>query len=165
MSIKNKDTTYLTYTRVYITLRFSNRIITMASPLTRYSNTVRFTALLTRIDLSASERERLITDEFTNMEELVSHLTYNTNGFKSYLVQLNKTCGATNDAALRLYYTPVFMSRLLGVLYLIDQSVNMYHMVPDINEICLQVSNTYADAYRSIPENAIKTRKTFSYRN
>ena len=42
------------------------------------------------------------------------------------------------------------MSRLLGVLYFIDQSVNTYHMVPDINDIDLQVSNTYVDIYRSI---------------
>jgi len=39
------------------------------------------------------------------------------------------------------------LSRLLGVLYFIDQSVNTYHIVPYINEIDLHVSKDYVNIY------------------
>jgi len=90
-SIKNKDTTHLTHPFVYIPLRFPNMILTMATQLTRYPNTARFTALLTRIGLGASEQVRLITDGFTNMKELVSHFTYDMSWFQSHLTQLKIT--------------------------------------------------------------------------
>jgi len=87
---------------------------------------------------------------FSTMKELVSHFTYDMSGYKPHLTQLNKTFRVSNDPVLRFYYTPVVISRLLSLLYFIEQSVNTYHIIPDINEMDLQVSKDYADIYRAI---------------
>ena len=52
----------------------------MATITERYSDADCFTAFLTRIELSESQRDRLIQDDFETMEELLSYTAGGTSG-------------------------------------------------------------------------------------
>ena len=75
--------------------------------LTRYSNDVSFTSLLTTLGLGANERSQFTTDGFTSMSLLVKHFCYDVGSFKSHLQNLNKTFANSSTLARRMYFNPI----------------------------------------------------------
>ena len=107
----------------------------MTSPVTRYRNSPRFTALLICAGLNINKRVILNDDEFTTMELLVEHLTYTMKGFKSHLFQVDKHFCASTDPGINTYYTPVVISRFLDAMNMITQLMKTYHTIPDTKMI------------------------------
>ena len=99
--------------------------------LTRYSSNTSFTTLLTNLGIDGNERDQFATDGFENMSLLVKHFSYEIGSFKSHLRNLNKTF-ANAPNARRMYFNPICINRLLGVLYYFTQAINTFHTVPDI---------------------------------
>jgi len=122
----------------------------MAAPvetiLTRYSNDVSFTALLTTLGLGANERAQFTTDGFTHMSLLVKHFCYDVGSFKSHLQNLNKTF-ANAAVARRMYFNPICTNRLLGVLYYFTQAINTFHTIPDISSIDQNMADELGSLY------------------
>ena len=124
----------------------------MAAPvdtiLTRYSNDVSFTALLTTLGVGTNERDQFTTDGFTNMSLLVKHFSYDVGSFKSHLQILNKTF-ANAVTARRMYFNPICTNRLLGVLYYFTQAINTFHTIPDISSIDQDMADDLGSQYLS----------------
>ena len=59
----------------------------------RYRDQGTFTNMLTRIGVTVNAHRKLIDDDFTNMEVLVTNYSSNINSFESYLKGINKTFG------------------------------------------------------------------------
>lgn len=120
----------------------------MATALTRYRNQNSFTLMLTRIGCGRNESERLVNDGINTMQAVVNLYTYNTKGFKTHLNFLNKSFG--NNVANPVYFTPIVITRLLGILYHFDQAVHTFHSVPEINHINAaradELSRFYSDS-------------------
>ena len=117
----------------------------MAAVINRYRNSNRFSDMLRGINCPQNEIARLRTDGFTSMESLVKNYTYNTNAFKVHLNSLNKTFGSHQTTPV--YYNPILINRLLGVLYHFDQAVNTFHQVPDIGQMSLALANELSSKY------------------
>ena len=120
----------------------------MAAIINRYRNSNRLDSMLTTIACQQNEAARFRIDGFTSMESLVKNYTYNTGAFKTHLNALNKTFGS--HATTPIYYNPILINRLLGILYHFDQAVNTFHQVPDIGSIDIrtadELSRKYADS-------------------
>ena len=116
--------------------------------LTRYSNDVSFTALLTTLGVGGNERAQFTTDGFTSMSLLVKHFSYDIGSFKSHLQTLNKTF-ANAVIARRMYFNPICTNRLIGVLYYFTQAINTFHTIPDISSIDQDVADELGSQYLS----------------
>ena len=53
----------------------------------------------------------------------------------NYLKGLNRTFAAAGNAALRVYYSPVVISRFAGVVHYYNQCVNSFHSIPDASYV------------------------------
>ena len=93
-------------------------------------------------------RDKIVEDGFDSLRSVVRHHTNNVEGFKTYLVGLNKTFASSSVPGLRVYYSPVAIARTLGVIHLYDQAVNTFHCIPDAS----YVNRGYADDLASIYE-------------
>ena len=116
--------------------------------LTRFTTDASFGDLLTRLGLGANEKQQFITDGFTNISLLVKHFSYDVASFKSHLQNLNKTF-ANAAAVRRMYFNPIQMKRLLGVLYYFNQAVNTFHTIPDIVEVTADIADELGSNYLS----------------
>ena len=91
----------------------------IAPPLTitqAFCNDAVFDQMLTRIGLGPDEINRLHTDGFTNMEILTLQYKTNIKLFQDYFSNTNKTFGSAR-VVLQVYFTPVVVTRLLGILH------------------------------------------------
>ena len=117
----------------------------VATNVRAYRSEPRFNAILTRIGCGINERTRLTTDGFTTMESVVRAYTYKTDSFKSHLHSLNKAfAGHPNNP---IYFTPVVIRRLLGILFHFDQAANTFHSLPDLNGIDADTADTLSESY------------------
>ena len=101
----------------------------------RFQSAVSFTDMLTRIGFTAAERTQFNIDGFTTMEILLLQFKGDVKGFKSYVENLNKTFAAASAANLRVYYNPLKLKRIVGVVHYFDQALFSYHQIPDIGLI------------------------------
>ena len=109
--------------------------------LTRFTADDNFEDLLDRLGLGANEMQQFITDGFTNISLLVKHFSYDVASFKAHLQSLNKTFANAATAARRMYFNPIQINRLLGILYYFNQSVNTFHTIPDIDRVTSDIAD------------------------
>ena len=123
----------------------------MAQSLTitqKYSNAIFFTDLLDEIGLDGTQRAKLVNDGFTTMETLVNH--YKVSGpkeFEKYLRDLNRTFATASTQALRVYYNPGIMNRLVGCLNYLRHAVHSLHKIPDMDLVTLNFSTELGQIY------------------
>ena len=109
----------------------------MADTITqRYADVEQWEALLERIGLNLRHRTRLVSDGFTSLNVLVQHYKIaGPKAFETYLKDLNKTFATANTNAIRVYYNPMIIKRLCGILYYFRTIVLGMHMICDINMV------------------------------
>ena len=123
----------------------------MAQALTitqKYSNAIYFTDLLDTIGLDGTQRAKLINDGFTTMETLVNH--YKASGpkeFEKYLRDLNRTFATASTQALRVYYSPGIMNRVVGCLNYFRHAVYSLHSIPDMDLVTLDFATELGQIY------------------
>lgn len=120
----------------------------MATITARYSEDASFELLLNRLSLGPNEINRIQNDGFTDMSLLVDHFAYDVKGFKDHLTSLNKSF-ASATAARRVYFNPIMMNRLLGILHYFDQAIHTYHTIPDIDALDVDLANQFGKQYQS----------------
>ena len=120
----------------------------MATITDRYDDAASFTGMLTRIGLPNRERNRLNTDGFTTMKLMVNHYTTDVEDLRKYLKELNKTYG-TAAGNLRCNFNPFIISRLIGVTHYFNFCVKSLHVIPDIDLVDLDESDTLGSFYTS----------------
>ena len=100
----------------------------------KYRDQEALVELLTRIGVAGSARRKLVSDDFTNMEQLVLNYSTDIDSFSSYMRSVNKTFGgARGNSAIR--FSPIVMKRLVAVLFHFIQAVGCMHCVPDLDNI------------------------------
>ena len=108
-----------------------------------------FRVMLHAIGIAQRQRNRLVTDGYTSMRTILDLHPHDVDGFKTNLLNLNKHFAASADANLRVYFTPVNISRLIGVVHYFDLAVHSFHKVPDILSIDDDNSASYSSHYRT----------------
>jgi len=98
----------------------------------RFTNTQSINYIFHEIGLSNPERVRLINDGMTSVQALVNMYGHNIKHFCTYLEGLNKTFASANQVANRVYYTPIIISKLMGVLFYFSHCVETLHKMPDV---------------------------------
>jgi len=135
----------------------------MANVLTatqKYEDEDSFTNLLTRLAITPTQRQRLNIDGFTTMKSLVQH--YRTSGpkqFKAYLKDLNKTFATASTQALRVYYNPIAINRLVGCLYYFQNLLYTFHSIMDIDLIGMHESDTFSDFWTKFSNDEEKSKE------
>ena len=76
-------------------------------------------------------RDRIIDDGYTSLRSIIMQHKNDVKGFCTYLSGLNRTFTAAGNAALRVYYSPVVISRFAGVVHYYNQCVHSLHTIPD----------------------------------
>ena len=122
----------------------------MATITDRFRSDAHFMQMMTRIGLAAAERNRFIRDGFTNMEVMSLQYKLNVKGFKSYIENLNKTFAAATAVNMRVYFNPIKMKKIIGVVHFYDQALNAYHSIPDIDNITADLAMDYGTAYEML---------------
>ena len=122
----------------------------MATITDRFRSDAHFEQMLTTIGLAAAERNRFVRDGFTNMEVMSLQYKLNVKGFKSYIENLNKTFAATSVVNMRVYFNPIKMKKIIGVVHYYDQALNAYHSIPDIDNITSDLAMDYGIAYEML---------------
>lgn len=115
------------------------------TPLEKYNSEGSFTTFLTRIGLNPNQVHRLNMDGFTTMKHVVEH--YKNSGPKqmeSYLKDLNKTFATASTAALRVYYNPMVVNRLVGSLNYFQHLIYTFHSIMDLDEIDIQKAELFS---------------------
>ena len=105
--------------------------------------------MLNTIGVNLRERNKLIADGFTSMKTIIELHANDVAGFKSYLLNLNKTFASSSTVALRVYFTPINVSRLVGVVHYFNHAVNSFHKIPDILMIDTDDAADYAAHFRT----------------
>ena len=82
------------------------------------------------------------------MKSIIDLHINDTERFKTCLINLNKTF-ASVAAGLRVYFSPVNFSRLVGVVHYFDHAINSFYQIPDILMINSDDATDYANHYRS----------------
>ena len=103
-------------------------------------------------------RSKIVNDGFDSIRAVVRYHKDDISGFKTYLMGLNKTFASSNDVNLRVYYSPVCIARMLGVVHFYNQAVNTFHCIPDPSYINRDYADTLASTYKSF-ENATEKAK------
>lgn len=105
--------------------------------------------MLDSIGVDIRERNKLVDDGFGSMMSIIELHTNDTSGFKTYLLNLNKTFASSSTAGLRVYFTPINVSRLVGVVHYFNHAVNSFHTVPDILNIDGDDAAEFSAHYRA----------------
>lgn len=113
----------------------------------RYSDPNAFQCMLARIGCDVKERFRIIHDGFDTIESLVDHFNDDIEGFKKHLATSNKTWMNHNTPRMRAFFTPVIVSRLIGVLYYFHTAVHLFHCIPDLNLVDATTASNYGRSY------------------
>ena len=121
----------------------------MAQTITqKYSNNLSFSDLLEEIGLDGIQQAKLINDGINNISILVSH--YRTSGpkeFEKYVKDLNKTFATASTQALRVYYNPGMINRLVGCLNYFRRAVLSLHTIPDMDQVSLAFATELGQIY------------------
>ena len=65
-----------------------------------YSDENALRILMNAVGVDLHERNRIITEGFTSMDEIVTHHSNDTQGFETYLITMNKNFSNHGDAEL-----------------------------------------------------------------
>ena len=120
----------------------------MATIQERFEDEPSFDQFLTVIGLTDRQRQRIIQDGFHTMRSLVEH--YKVPGpkqFETYLKDLNKTFATASTVALRIYFSPGVINRLVGCLNYFRHLVYTFHSIADLDSIDMDTANIFADLW------------------
>lgn len=106
--------------------------------------------MLNTIGIRVRERNHIISDGYSSMSEIINLHKDDIDGFERYLIGLNKTFAASRNDALRIYFTPVTISRLVGVVHYFNCAINNFHQIPDLLMVDEDDATIYANHYRSL---------------
>ena len=81
----------------------------------------------------AACHNRIVKDGYSSVSTIIRQHSNDVKGFTTYLVSLNKTFASAQEAAMRVYYLPVIISRYAGVIHYFDQCVNSLHTIPEMS--------------------------------
>ena len=114
----------------------------------RYRDQGSFMAMLSRIGVTANARLKLIEDDFTNMELLVTNYSSDIESFLTYLKGINKTFGGSGQqTAIR--FSPIVIKRLVSILFHYIQAVGCVHCVPNLDNMDIAACPDLIVAYES----------------
>ena len=82
-----------------------------------------------------NEMDRIVSDGFESMKDLVVHHENDVEIFKDYLKTLNKTFNNRTDPTLTVYFPPPVISRMVGALFYCKVCYYSLHVIPDIRNI------------------------------
>ena len=99
------------------------------------------------IGIGQRERNRVISDGFNSMSDIITLHADDVKGFTNYLQTLNKTFASSSTAALRVYFSPVTIVRFAGVVHYFNQAVNSFHKIPDLLAIDVAHASTLSRDY------------------
>ena len=91
--------------------------------------------LMQACDIRQNALDKIITDGFRSMDDLVNQYESDINDFSSYLKSINKAFGNATSRAARIYFSPPMMSRFIGALFYCNVCYYNLHLVPDISLI------------------------------
>ena len=89
-------------------------------------------------------RDKIISDGYNNIQSIVDMHTNDCDGFKKYLITLNKTY-ATARAVIQVYYSPKVIVRFAALLFYYDQAVKGFHKIPDLSYLDIDFVDEIAD--------------------
>ena len=115
-----------------------------------YDNEDAFRVMLHAMGIPQRERNRLVNDGYSSMKSILDLHPNDVKGFKTNILNLNKHFASAADNALRVYFTPVHISRLIGAVHYFNLAVHSFHKVPDILSIDADNSTTYATHFRHL---------------
>jgi hypothetical protein len=119
----------------------------------RFNHELAFRQLLHDIGVIISKRNQIIGDGFTSLQTLVEHYRYDVNGFASYLKNINKAWGALGQDR-RIFFNPVIMQRLLGLLHYASQAYYSFHITIDTDDITAADATNFGRAYNDFKSKA-----------
>lgn len=111
----------------------------------RYESPVAFIAFMRTIGLNGRQQAKLVNDGFNTMKVLVDY--YQATGikeFEKYLQDVNKTFATASVAALRVYFNPIIINRLVGCVNYFNHIIHTFHTVTDIQLITIPISTGLA---------------------
>ena len=112
----------------------------------RYRNQGSFESLLTRIGVTANARRKLIDDDFTSMEQLVTNYSNDVDSFNTYLKAINKTFGnGTRNTTVR--FSPIVTKRLVSILFHFVQAIGCMHCIPNMDNVDINACSDFIQAY------------------
>ena len=114
----------------------------------KYRGQGSFTAMLSRIGVAANARRKLLDDDFTNMELLVTNYSSNIDSFLTYLKGINKTFGGTGRATA-IRFSPIVMKRLVSILFHYIQAVGCIHCIPNLDNMDINACPDLIIAYEA----------------
>ena len=91
--------------------------------------------LLQACEIRQNAIDKIITDGFKSMSDLVNQYESDIDDFTSYLKSINKAFGNATNRASRIYFSPPMMSRFIGALFYCNVCYYNLHLVPDISLI------------------------------
>ena len=115
---------------------------------TQYDSQDALRVLMDSIGIEMRERDRIVTDGFTSVDEIVTHFTNNVDGFAKYLAHLNKSFASSNNPALQVYFSPMAIQRLIGVVHYFNVSVNLFHTIPELTLVDAESASAYYRHYK-----------------
>ena len=130
------------------TIVFDPQILAGTTPIQRFEHPMGLLHIMNSVGVPDPERVRIITDGFDTMRELVTHYSGDTNAFKVYLEGLNKTFATAPRVENRIYFNPLVLAKLVGVIYYFDITYNCLHLVPDVLDVTPDNCITYSRNYR-----------------
>jgi len=84
------------------------------------------------------------------MKDIFDLHSNDVDGFKKYLTNLNKTFASSTNEDLRNYFSPVDISRLVGVVYCYNHAINTFHRLPDLLLIDVEIATKSSLHYREL---------------
>ena len=100
----------------------------------RYEDPNSLVFIFDQIGLGNNERARITNDGLDTLEKIVNHYGYDVKGFKTYLINLNKTFEAA-AATNRVYYSPKHITELCGCLFYFNHALNTLHAIVDVTQM------------------------------
>lgn len=114
-----------------------------------YSDTNALRIAMNAIGVAIRERNRIVNDGFTSMEEIITHHSNDVKGFTDYLTNLNKTFASTANVDLRVYFSPVTIQHFTGLVHYFNLAVNAFHTIPNLMLIDTAQASVYYRHYKS----------------
>ena len=109
--------------------------------------------LISTLGGTQNEIDRIITDGFVSMKDLVIHHEHDLETFRTYLKTLNKTFNQHSDPTQVLYFPPMLTSRLMGALFYCKTCYYDFHVIPDIRNINKSMASELYKVYGNMKDN------------
>ena len=94
--------------------------------------------------------DRIVADGFNSMNTLVQQYESGVEGFHSYLKFINRTFGVNLNPALRVYFSPPSMTRMMGAIFYCNICYYRFHQIPDIRLITRDIASASYKFYEDL---------------